>query len=273
MNQKVVLITGASSGMGKATAKRLISEGHIVYGAARRIENMQDLIAFGGHSIKMDITKEEDISSTVGQIISEQGRIDVLVNNAGYAAYGSVEDVSMADGRAQMEVNLMGLIAITQRVLPHMRKQRSGNIINISSIGGKVCFPLGAWYHASKFAVEGFSDCLRLEVKDFGINVSVIEPGVIVTEFEDVMTQPMLDRSKGGPYEKYANLVADAQRRVQKTGSKTSPDIIAKLVSKAMNSANPKTRYSGGDYAKLLLFLRKWLSDKTFDKVAMNQIS
>lgn len=271
--EKIILITGASAGIGKATAKRLIDEGHVVYGAARRVEQMNDLIELGGYSIKLDITSEEDVSQCINRIIKEQGRIDVLVNNAGYSVYGSVEDVSKEDARRQFDVNLFGLASLTQKVLPHMRKQGSGHIINITSIGGKIYMALGAWYHASKHALEGWSDCLRLETKQFGIKVSIIEPGAIQTEFGDVMNQPMIDRSKGGPYEKIANAIIEANKGAYDDSPSTSPDIIAKTISKAIRSKNPKTRYVAGKMAKPILFFRRWLSDKAFDKMIMMQVS
>ncbi len=270
--KKVVLITGASAGIGKATAKRLIKEGHIVYGAARRVEKMKELVDLGGHSIKLDVTSDNDIKAAVKRIIDEQSRIDVLVNNAGYSVYGSVEDVSKEDARRQFDVNLFGLASLTQEVLPFMRKQNSGHIINVTSVGGKIYMALGAWYHATKFALEGWSDCLRLETRQFGIKVSIIEPGVIETEFGDVMRQPMIDRSKGGPYEALANAIVDAGEGAYDGSKNTSPDVIAETISKAINSKNPKIRYAAGKMAKPVLFLRKWLSDKAFDKMIMMQV-
>ena len=271
--KKVILITGASSGMGKVTAEWLIKEGHIVYGAARRVEKMNDLVELGGHAIKLDVTKEDEIEACVKQIISEQGKIDVLVNNAGYSVYGSIEDVTLQDARRQFEVNLFGLASLTQKVLPYMRKQNSGHIINVTSIGGKIYMALGGWYHATKHALEGWSDCLRLETKQFGIKVSIIELGAIKTEFGDVMNQPMIDRSKGGPYEGIANAIIEANKGAYDDSPSTSPNVIAKTISKAIASKNPKTRYAAGKMAKPLLFLRRWLSDKAFDKMIMMQVN
>ena len=178
---KVILITGASSGIGKETAKKLISEGHTVYVSARRVDKMDDLVQIGARSIKMDITIDEDIKNAVETVLKEKGRIDVLVNNAGYAIYGAMEDTSIEDARRQFEVNLFGLARITQLVLPSMRNEKSGTIINMSSMGGKIYIPFGSWYHGTKHALEGWSDCMRTELKDFGIKVVIIEPGGIKT--------------------------------------------------------------------------------------------
>ena len=270
--KKTVLITGASSGMGKATALQLIEEGHTVYGAARRVENMQDLVDKGGFALKMDVTNDESIRQCVEQLVQEQGRIDVLVNNAGYAVYGSVEDVSMEDARRQFEVNIFGLARLTQVVLPHMREQKSGKIINVSSMGGKIYTPLGAWYHATKHALEGWSDCLRLETKQFGIDVVIVEPGMIATEFGEVMFQPMIDRSQGGAYQEWVESYAkSAQETYNKPNATSPPSVIADVISKAINAKKPKTRYVAGKMAKPLMFMRRNFSDRRFDKILMSQ--
>jgi short-subunit dehydrogenase len=269
-NQKVILVTGASSGIGKATALKLIKEGYIVYGAARRIDKMNDLEIAGGKSIQMDITEEAALDACIDQIVKDHGRIDVLVNNAGYAVYGSVEDITIDEARRQFDVNIFGLAAITQKVLPHMRKQNSGTIINISSVGGKIYTPLGSWYHATKHALEGWSDCLRLELKQFGIDVVIIEPGLIKTEFGDVLHDPMLERSKGGPYEKLAATIAKTTKETyEKPGNASEPTVIADAISKAIKK--PKTRYAAGKLAKAVLFMRWFASDKLFDRVIMSQ--
>ena len=271
--KKVILVTGASSGIGKSTALQLIKAGHTVYGAARRIENMNDLVQAGGHSIAMDITKEEDIKACVEKINTEQGRIDVLVNNAGYAVYGPIENVEIDEARRQFEVNIFGLASLTQKVIPLMRTQKSGKIINVSSVGGKIYSPFGAWYHATKHALEGWSDCLRIELKAFGIDVVIIEPGAIKTEFGDVMYQPMLDRASGTPYEESVNRMAEAAMGMYERGEASPPSVIADAISKAINASKPKTRYVAGKMGKMILRMRRWTSDRMFDKVIMSQIN
>lgn len=269
---KTILITGASSGMGKVTALELKEHGHIVYGAARRVHKMEDLVEAGGHAIEMDITDEEQVVAAVQRVINEQNRIDVLVNNAGYGLYGAVEDIPIEDARQQFEVNLFGLARITKEVIPHMRKQNSGTIINISSMGGKIYTPLGAWYHATKHAVEGWSDCLRLELKQFNINVVVIEPGIIQTDFGDVLHQPLMEISGNGSYSEMAKSVAHATEKSYEKGKASDPSVISNLISKAINSTNPQTRYAAGKFAKPMMWMRKWLGDRIFDKIVMSQV-
>jgi NAD(P)-dependent dehydrogenase (short-subunit alcohol dehydrogenase family) len=267
--QQIILITGASSGMGKAFALRLLNEGHIVYGAARRVEQMHDIEDAGGHAIAMDVTDEASMLSGVERIIAEQGRIDVLINNAGYAIYGSVEETTIVDARRQFDVNIFGLGRLTQLVIPHMRKRKKGRIINISSMGGKMYTPLGAWYHATKHALEGWSDCLRLELKPFGIDVVIIEPGIIKTEFADVMTGPMLHRSGVGPYGELARKVAKGAENGMANGKGSKPDVIADLVVQAVQARRPRTRYAGGFLAKPVMWLRIYCGDRFFDRMIM----
>lgn len=268
---RVVLITGASSGIGKATALRLIKDGHIVYGAARRMEKMTDISDAGGTAIGMDICDEDEIRAAVERILSDHGRIDVLINNAGFAINGAIEQVPITDARRQFEVNLFGLAALTQRVLPVMREQQGGHIINVSSVGGKVYSPLGAWYHATKHALEGWSDCLRVETAQFGIQVSIIEPGAIQSEFEDGMTETMLEYAQA-PYDDLAKAYVAATRKNYDGSPSTSPNVIADIVAKAVSTNRPKTRYVGGKLAKPVLFLRRWLPDRWFDRMLLGML-
>ena len=234
---------------------------------------MKELEETGGHAIKMDVIEEAQMQAAIKQIIDEQGKIDILVNNAGYAVYGSVEDITIDEARRQFEVNIFGLARLTQLVLPHMREKKSGTIINVSSVGGKIFTPLGAWYHATKHALEGWSDCLRMELDQFGIDVVIIEPGAIRTEFVDVMNQPMLDRSANGPYEDLAKAVDKAGNETYENKSRHSgPEAVAESISKAIAASKPKTRYATGKMAGLLLLMRKWMSDRMFQKVLMSQM-
>lgn len=267
---KVVLITGASAGMGKATALCLAQNGFTVYGAARRIERMNDLKKAGVKIIYMDVASDESIRQTVHDILQKEQKIDILINNAGYGLLGALEDVPMADARHQMEVNVVGLARLIQLVLPHMRQQQSGKIINISSTGGKISSPLGAWYHGSKFALEAISDSLRLEVKQFGIDVIIIEPGGIQSEWGDIATTHMRDLSSGGPYHTMAQKLLGFAAKVK--AKNEDPAVIAKLIFKAINAKKPKARYHAGYLAGTILFLRKLLSDKHFDNLILCQL-
>lgn len=270
--KKVILITGASSGIGKSSAKQLIKDGHIVYGAARRIGNMKDLEEMGGHAVSLDVTDQQSIDECVQTVLDREGKIDVLFNNAGYAIYGAVEDIDLAEARRQFEVNVFGLAAITKAVLPSMRAQKKGTIINTSSMGGKMYTPLGSWYHATKHALEGWSDSLRLELAPFNIDVVILEPGIILTEFGDVMSKPMIERAKGGAYEELTNQLAKSTVEMYEKQSGSSPQVIADVVSKIVRSKNPKTRYRKGKYAKPMVWIRTFLGDRIFDKTIMSQV-
>lgn len=272
MNKQVILITGASSGIGKETARKLLSEGQIVYAAARRLDQMRDLQEAGAIIVQLDISKEEEIRACMDKVISEQGRIDVLFNNAGFGLYGSVEEVSLDDARYQFEVNLFGLARMTQLVVPYMREQRNGKIINTSSVGGKIYTPLGAWYHASKHALEGWSDCLRLELQPFGIDVIILEPGIIETSFGDVMSEPMMRYSGNGPYRDLAKKIANTTRKSYRAGGGSPAHLVANIVAKSIATSNPQIRYAVGKMAKPLILLRKWISDKNFDRLIMSQM-
>ena len=271
-NNTVALVTGASSGIGKATARQLLDDGLTVYTAARRLPKMNELEDLGAHALPMDITVDSDIRRVVETIGQRDGGVDVLVNNAGYATYGAVEDTSIDEARRQFEVNLFGLGRLTQLVLPHMRKQGSGTIINVSSMGGKIYTPLGAWYHATKHALEGWSDCLRLELEPFGIDVVIIEPGIIATEFGDVMSGPLMERSGNTAYSELAKNVSQSTKESYEKGNGIPPSVIADTISRAVAAGKPRTRYAKGHLAKPLILLRCILSDRLFDKLIMSQV-
>lgn len=262
-----VLVTGASSGMGKATAERLLRDGFTVWAVARRVEEMRDLEKLGATVVAVDVTREADLVGLVERI----GGVDVLVNNAGFGLYGAVEDVTVADARYQFEVNLFGMARLTQLVLPGMRARGAGKIVNLSSMGGKIYTPLGAWYHASKHAVEGWSDCLRLELKPFGIDVIVIEPGIIDTEFGAVAVDPMMKRSGEGAYRELAGKVAAATSGNYASGG-TPAAKIADVIAGAIATRRPRTRYVAGKYARPLILIRKWFGDRVYDRLVMSQL-
>lgn len=266
IDRKVALVTGASSGMGADFVRELLKEGYVVYGVARRLERMVELKKIGAEVLKMDITVEEDIVNVVRTIEEKHGGVDVLVNNAGFGMYGAMEDTTLDDARYQFEVNLFGLARLTQLVLPYMRRQKAGKVINISSIGGKIYSPLGAWYHATKHALEGWSDCLRIEVEQFGIDVVVNEPGAIRTEFGDVVLGPMLERSANGPYAKLARGMEKTMHYAENPNLSSDPKVITDKLLKAVRSRKPRTRYWAGRGSSIMLFMRRWFSDRCFDR-------
>ncbi|WP_432845848.1 oxidoreductase [Amycolatopsis sp. CA-161197] len=265
MAPKVALVTGASSGIGESTARELLERGYTVYGAARRVERMADLAERGVRTLALDVTDEESVEKAVAAIVAESGRIDLLVNNAGYGSYGAVEDVPLSEARYQFEVNVFGAARLIQLVLPVMRAQRSGRIVNISSMGGKIYTPLGAWYHGTKFALEGFSDSLRMEVRPFGIDVVVVEPGGIATEWGGIAVDHMTEVSGKGAYSDLAGKLAKGMNSGINARMMSQPSVIAKTVAKAATARRPRTRYAAGFGAKPLIFLRRALPDRAFD--------
>jgi len=263
--QKVILITGTAHGIGKSTAEYLIDKGHIIYGGDILVEENLYLNDIGGVALKMDVTKQEDVDNAINRVIAEQGRIDVLVNNAGIAVGSAIEDVSMEDAMYQFEVNLFGIGRTVKATLPHMRSQGSGTIINISSVLGKAYNPLYGWYVSSKHALEGWSDVLRLEVEQFGIDVVIIEPGMIKTNIGNYSARYFEKYSKNSEYENFYGSPDDKEENT--FDSYSDPIVIAKVIDKAISAKNPKTRYSAGAYSWILLKMRSILPDKWFDKL------
>jgi len=269
METKVAIVTGASSGIGEATARRLRQLGYTVYAAARRVERMAELGRDGIRVVKVDVTDDASVTALVDRVISETGRVDVLVNNAGYGSYGAVEDVPLAEARRQFDVNVFGLARLTQLVLPHMRERRAGRIINISSVGGKIYEPMGGWYHATKFAVEGLSDSMRVELAPFGIDVVLILPGAIKTEWGGIAAESLLATSGHTAYSEQATMVSNLFGAAESTPRLVSPpEVIANAVAKAVTARRrPKTRYVVGGGAKPIVFARRVLSDRAFDRL------
>jgi short-subunit dehydrogenase len=263
--KKVIIITGASSGIGRETAIFLAQNGYVVYGGARRVEKLKELETSGVKTLALDVTDESSVENFVAEVLKNEDKIDVLINNAGYGEYGAVEDVTIENAKKQMEVNLFGLARMTKAVLPTMRAQKSGKIVNISSIGGKMATPMGGWYHASKFAVEGLSDSLRLEVKQFSIDVVVVEPGGIETEWGGIAasTAAKASGSADSAYKKFADVV----QAFGASDKAPKPIVIAELIKKIIEKKHPKARYVKGFGAKPILFFRKYFSDRIFDKI------
>ncbi len=262
---KIILITGASSGIGEETVKRLMTAGYTVYAGARRLDRMKLLADAGAHLLALDLTDDASMAAAVNTVMQETGRIDVLINNAGYGSYGALEDVPLEEARRQFEVNIFGLARLTQLVLPAMRAQRSGRIINVSSIGGKFGEPFGAWYHATKFALEGLSDSLRMELYPFGIDVVVIQPGATHSEWSQIAHESLLKYSSDGPYGKGATAHANMMEEGHKGSVPAQPSVVANTIVQAVQASKPKTRYVTGGLARTMLFMRRVLSDRGFD--------
>ncbi len=266
MSSPVAIVTGASAGIGESTAERLHRAGFEVYAGARRVDRMAGLAAQGIHVSALDVTDDDSMTAFVARVLDEQDRIDVLVNNAGYGSYGSVEDVPLAEARRQLEVNVFGLARLTQLVLPVMRRARSGRIVNVSSVGGRFGEPLGAWYHASKFAVEGFSDSLRLELADFGIQVVVVQPGAIETEWGDLALSSAKQYSGDTDYG--GHVAAMAKMYGTAFDIAAPPSVIADAILTAATARRPRIRYAAPRYAAVLLTALRLLPDRAKDALA-----
>ncbi len=266
-NKQVVIVTGSASGIGKATCERLVKEGYIVYGGDIEVEKNRYLDNIGGHSIALDVTKDDQVQAAVDRVIKEQGKIDVLFNNAGFGIMGTNEETTLEDTEKMFDVNFYGYVRMVKAVLPHMRAQKSGRIVNTTSMGGKIYFPLAGPYHATKHALEGWLDVLRLEVKDFGIKVVIIEPGLINTNFYTVSGAYGEKYRKNTAYGHIFEPIAKAP-----LPKMSEPEVIAKVVSKAIEKKNPKTRYAKGKNARMLIWMRRNLGDKMYDRIIMSRL-
>ncbi len=272
MPSKAVLITGCSSGIGHATAAHLAGEGWRVYATARRPEMLTDLEAAGCRTLALDVTDEDSMTAAVKAVTDAEGAVGVLINNAGYSQSGAVETVPMEQVRRQFETNVFGLVRMCQLVLPGMRGQRFGKIVNISSMGGKVTFPGGGFYHATKYAVEAISDALRFEVRGFGVDVIVIEPGLIVTRFGETATASVQEDS--GPYAGFNEHVAKVSTEaysgpLAKLGG--GPEAVANTIAKALASDRPRTRYPVTPSAHLVINQRRFTPDRLWDLMMRSQ--
>ncbi len=266
---KVVLITGASSGIGYEAAQRLARRGCKVYAAARRLELMEPLKKEGIVPVKLDVCDEASMRQCVETVIQAEGHIDVLVNNAGYGYFGAVENVSDDEARRQLEVNVFGLAAMCRLVIPHMRKQGSGRIVNTSSIAGLVVLPFGGWYHVSKYSVEALSDALRMELRPFGIDVSMIEPGGIKTDWGLIAADHLRDSSAGTPYEAAALPEADLIHKSYSGNLLTKPTKIARAIERAAMSRRPRTRYRLGRFSTLAVWTHRLLPARWWDALLL----
>ena len=271
---KAVLITGCSTGIGRATAEHLASRGWTVYATARKPESIADLTQRGCKTLALDVCDESSMRSAVETVERAEGAVGVLINNAGYGLEGTFEEAPMDAIRRQFETNVFGLITMTKLVLPAMRRQRWGRIVNLSSMGGKLTFPGGAYYHATKHAVEALSDALRFEVRGFGIDVIVIEPGPIKTRFGDTAVSNIA-MPKDSPYAAF-NAALQKQIREAYAGGPMArfaapPDAVAEVIETAISAASPKTRYKVTVAARFLMGLRRWLPDRAFDAFLRTQ--
>jgi NAD(P)-dependent dehydrogenase (short-subunit alcohol dehydrogenase family) len=270
---KAVLITGCSTGIGRATAEHLAARGWNVYATARKPESIADLAARGCKTLALDVCDDASMRAAVETVERAEGSVGVLINNAGYGLEGAFEEVPMTDIRRQFETNVFGLVAMTKLVLPGMRRQRWGRVVNLSSMGGKLTFPGGAYYHATKHAVEALSDALRFEVKGFGIDVIVIQPGPIKTRFGD--TAGNVASTKDSPYAAFNAVLEKQVRELYESGPMARfaapPEAVAEVIGKAIAATNPKTRYKVTLAARVLMGLRQVLPDRAFDAFLRTQ--
>jgi NAD(P)-dependent dehydrogenase (short-subunit alcohol dehydrogenase family) len=275
-SSRPVLITGCSSGIGHATAIRLAAAGFPVYASARRLEAIADLEDHGCRLLRLDVTEEATMHAAVEAVEAEHGALGVLVNNAGYSQSGAVESIAIEDVRRQFETNVFGLMRLTQLALPAMRAQRSGTIVNVSSMGANFTFPGGGVYHATKYALEAISDALRFEVKGFGVDVVVIQPGLIRTSFGDAAVSALeATDAQEGAYDAFNARVAQATAEVYEKGPLArlggDPDDVAKAIEKAISASRPRIRYRVTPSAHLLVGQRALMTDGMWDAFLRTQ--
>jgi NAD(P)-dependent dehydrogenase (short-subunit alcohol dehydrogenase family) len=271
---KVVLITGCSSGIGRATAERLAADGWRVYATARRPETISDLIDKGCQTLALDVLDDDSMQAAVRTVADAEGAVGVLVNNAGYSQSGAVETVPLDAVRRQFETNVFGLLRMCQLVLPGMREQHWGKIVNIGSMGGRLTFPGGGLYHATKYAVEAVSDALRFEVRGFGIDVILVEPGLITTEFAQTAAASVEEAGEGGPYTKFNRSVAKITEGAYKGPLRRlggGPEAVANTIAGALRSGRPRPRYPVTLSAHLMINQRRFMPDQLWDLIMRMQ--
>ncbi len=269
---KTALITGTSAGIGQATALALAVAGYTTYATARHIESIEKLRTQGLQTLALDVINEQSMNTAINTIESQAGGIDILVNNAGYSELGPIEEVSMERIRLQFETNVFGLIRLCQLVLPGMRRKHSGYIINISSMGGEFTTPLAGIYHASKYAVEFISDALRFEVQPFGVNVIVIQPGVVRTRSSSTVTQGLRSDNSSPYFAQVDGFKRFLKKNTDENEASAIPaESVAKVIVEAIEAPEPKTRYKVGDEAEQLPRVRRQLSDREWDALFLDQ--
>jgi NAD(P)-dependent dehydrogenase (short-subunit alcohol dehydrogenase family) len=271
---KPVLITGCSTGIGRATAERLASDGWNVYATARKPESIEGLKSSGAKTLALDVNDESSMAGAVTEVEKDGGSIGALVNNAGYSQSGAIESIPMDSVRKQFDTNVFGLMRMCQLVLPGMRGAHSGRIVNVSSMGGKLVFPGGGVYHGTKHAVEAISDALRFEVSGFGIDVVIIEPGLIKTEFGETAAGSISEAEAGGPYGKFNAEVAKATSEayegpLAKLGG--GPETVAAKIEKALTARRPHTRYKVTASAGMIMGMRGAMTDRMWDRFTGSQ--
>jgi NAD(P)-dependent dehydrogenase (short-subunit alcohol dehydrogenase family) len=268
-----VLITGCSTGIGRATAERLADDGWNVHATARRLDAIKELAKRGCKTAELDVTDEQSMETAVAEV-EQDGPIGALINNAGYSQSGAIETIPMDSVRRQFETNVFGLMRMCQLALPSMRAAGSGRIVNLSSMGGKLTFPGGGVYHATKHAVEALSDALRFEVKGFGIEVVVIEPGLIVTEFGETAAGSLNEVDEHGPYARFNADVAKATAEAYKGGLArfgAGPEAVADKIAKALTTRRPSTRYKVTPSARVVMGMRGLMTDRMWDRFVRTQ--
>lgn len=264
-----ILVTGCSSGIGAVTAQRLVDAGHLVYATARRVDALTDLAAAGAEVRALDVTDADSVAAVVDEMVDRHGRVGALVNNAGYGAYGAIEDVSVEQVTAQFDTNVLGVVRTIQAVLPSMREAGRGRIVNMSSMGGRLTFPYGGYYHASKHAVEALSDALRVEVAPFGVQVSIIEPGLITTRFGETATGTLTSATPAdSPYAAGAKAVEASMAQSYRNERVTAPpEAVAEAVERALTARRPRTRYVVTPAARALITTRSLSPGRVWDQV------
>lgn len=275
---RAALLTGCSTGIGRATAQHLAARGWTVYATARKPETLGDLERAGCRTLALDVTDEASMRTAVEHVESEHGAVGVLVNNAGYSQSGTIEEVDIEAVRRQFETNVFGAARMCQLVLPAMRRQGWGKIVNISSMGANFVFPGGGYYHATKMALDAISDALRFEVRGFGVDVVIIQPGLIRTEFSNAATTAMGEATTdgdAGPYAEFNARLAKATKDTYEKGPLSKlggpPEAVAKVIEKAITAKRPKARYLVTPSAHMLVNQRRVMPDRAWDAMLRTQ--